>query len=222
MAVVEKPHVAPELRHQLARQHDRLIVSLAAGEIEEDAADFRRMAREIDARDQIGPILALRQSRGLRIRGMLGEREDRGAADAGIRYCIGMYREEQIAPRGARPRHPILERDELVVLARQHDPVAPRRLQEARRQLGRRERDVFLIAAGDADGAGIDAAMAGIDHDHPAGLLAPRRRRGDRGRHDRHDHGGALEGAARGRQRSGHRRLDERRQRRRVHRRRHG
>src|SRR5438876_3688302 len=79
-----------------------------------------------------------------------------------------MYREEQVAPRGARPRHPILERDELVVLARQHDPVAPRRLQEARGQLGGRERDVFLIAAGDADGAGIDAAMAGIQHDRAA------------------------------------------------------
>src|SRR5215472_3575959 len=61
-------------------------------------------------------------------------------------------------------RHPILERNELVVSPGQHHLVSPRRLQEAGRQLHGRERDLLLVGAGHADGAGVDAAVAGIEH----------------------------------------------------------
>ncbi len=59
------------------------------------------------------------------------------------------------------------------------DPVAPGRLQLLHQRLGEAEHDILLEHAAHRDGAGIGAAVAGIDHDQRA--LVGRFRRGAAG-----------------------------------------
>ena len=96
---------------------------------------------------------------------------------------------------GAGDRHPFAERNEGVVVAGEHDPIAPVLLEPVAQFQRHREHDRLLLLAAGGNRAGVEAAMAGIDHDHRLAVA----RRGDiaqRSRIDRYrrdDAGVALQ-----------------------------
>ncbi len=95
----------------------------------------------------------------------LAEGEHRGAARLGVHEGVGVDRDEQVGLDAARLLDALVQRHEEVGVARQHrahvrvgvDPVA--------QQHGDRQHHVLLVQAGRAAGAGILAAVAGIDGD---------------------------------------------------------
>ena len=91
------------------------------------------------------------------------------------RQGVGVDRDEKRGIEPARDAHALAERHEGVVLAGQDDLVMVAGAQFGRQNLGEIEHDEFLDGVVAAQRAGVDAAVAGIDHDH--GLL-----RGGRGR----------------------------------------
>jgi hypothetical protein len=131
------------------------------------------MAREIDAGNEIGLVLARGQGRGLLVGRLFRQREDGGAAHVLFRQRVGVDREKQVGAGGARARDPLGQRHELVLGARQLDADAPARAELARELVRGRKHNVLLVCAARADAAGIDAAMAGIEHDERRGAARP-------------------------------------------------
>ena len=111
----------------------------------------------------------------------------------------------------ARGGDPIAQADELVAIARQYDAVAPAALDQRAQLAGHLEDEVLLVEAVHRRGAGIDAAVPGVEHHHrPVALARPAaggacpltwagdgRQRRERGRPGRRDRGGTA--ARRGR-----------------------
>ena len=114
--------------------------------------------------DPVGAVLALRQRRGLRIRGRIGECIDAGAAHRVVGQRIGVHRDEQRRAVRLRLRDPLVERDERVPGPGQRHPVAALRLQLPLQFERRGQRHLLLVGAGKPDRARILAAMAGIQH----------------------------------------------------------
>ncbi len=148
-------------------ERDRRVLGLALGEVDEDAGDLVAVAAEIDAGDHVGAVFLFRQGFRLAVRGLLGQGVDGGAAHRGAAQAVGVQGDEQVGAVLAGETHPLGERDEHVALARQlhlipaggEDPVA-----HGERQ---RQNHVLLQRAPDARRARIDAAVAGVEHDHP-------------------------------------------------------
>ena len=125
--------------------------------------------RGVDARGGVGPVLALGELGGFGVGRLLGIGVDRGPAHlGGRRDRIGVDRHEQVGLGLAGQPHPLGQRHEHVPVAGHPHPVAPPRLQLLDERLGEAEHDVLLEHAAHRDGAGIGAAVAGIDHDQRA------------------------------------------------------
>ena len=123
-----------------------------------------RGVAEVLAAEAVGGVLAPRQRRGLRVRGGVGERIDAGAAHRMVGQRVGVHGDEQRRAALLRDRHPFLQRDEDVARARQLDAIAPAGQQLPPQLLRRGEGDMLLVGAGDADRAGVLAAMPGVEH----------------------------------------------------------
>ena len=66
----------------------------------------------------------------------------------------------------ARDRHALGERNEGIVAAGEHDAIAAAFLQTIAQFQRHREHDRLLFLAAGRNRAGVEAAMARIDHDH--------------------------------------------------------
>ena len=87
---------------------------------------------------------------------------------------VGMDRQEQLGPEGARPDHPLAQRYEMVATARQQRPIAAAGVEQARQFARRRQGDRLFVEPVRADGAGIDAAMSRIEGNEPRLRPLPR------------------------------------------------
>ena len=116
-----------------------------------------------------------RERRRLAVRGPLRQGVDRQAAQPAIGQRIGVDRQKQLGPEGARPRHPLAQRHESVAAARQHGAIAAAGVEQARQLARRRQRHRLFVEPVRADRAGIHPAVSRIERDDP------RLRRGCRG-----------------------------------------
>ena len=154
---------------------DRLVVGVALRQVDQDLGHDVLLIGQIDPGQDIGTVLLACKPRRLVVRGLLGQRVDRGAAHVGrLDQAVGVQRQEQLALALAGHLQAIAQAHDAIGVARHDHRVAAGRLELAAQLEGHREHDVLLVGAVGADRAGIDAAMAGIDHDDP---LAGRRRR---------------------------------------------
>ena len=156
-----------DLAHHHLRELQRKGLGLALGEVDQDIGDVIRLGRKIDAGDHVGPVFGLGQPRGFRVGGVFRQRVDAGALRLALaaRHRVGMDRDEQRGLELAREAHALGERDEGVVVARHRHPVFAAALEQFAQLEPEGEHDVLLLLAVEALGAGVDAAMAGIDHD---------------------------------------------------------
>ncbi len=103
------------------------------------------------------------------VRAFVRERVDRGAADARIASGVGMQRNEQVRVGPAGDLHPVLQRHEAIARTGQHHHITAVALQPALQRPGGGQSQVLLMHPR-AHGAGILAAMAGVDDDDLAGM----------------------------------------------------
>ena len=89
-----------------------------------------------------------RQGRGLRVRGRMRQRVDRGSTHRMVGQRIRMHGDEQRRAPRLRPVHPVIQRDENVACAGQFHTVAAAGLELALQLQGGGQRDVLFISAG--------------------------------------------------------------------------
>ena len=150
-------------------------VGIGAGfaprQLEQDVVDVAVVLFRLLAGGGIGLVFMLRDAGRLGVGGAIRHGIDRRAlhlvAVAG--QGVGVDRDEKRGVEPARDAHALAERHECVVLAGQDDLVMVAGAQFGRQNLGEIEHDEFLDGVVAAQRAGVDAAVAGIDHDH--GLL---------------------------------------------------
>src|SRR4051812_9494010 len=94
---------------------------------------------------------------------------------------IRMNGDQQIRPRLAGDADALVEGHEHVMIARQGNAVAARALELPPQTFGKAEYDVLLVCASRGDGAWINAAMTGIDHDERPLIGRAHRELGTRG-----------------------------------------
>ncbi len=137
------------------------------GEVEEHGGQGARLVVELDAAFQVGIVLALGQPAGGFARGAArGEDVYRGAGELVIADGVGVDGNEEVRLGTARDDHALAQGNEDVAAACQDGPHAALLIDSLRQQTGDCERDVLLFGAAAADGAGVLAAMSGIDrHD---------------------------------------------------------
>ena len=140
------------------------IAGLLPDQAGQDAGHLGRRVCKLGTAESVGAVLPLRQRGGLRVRRGVGERVDAGAAHRVVRQRVGVHRDEQRGAMRLRLRHPVVQRDEGVARPGQRDPVAAAGLQLALQLERRGERDMLLVGAGDADRAGVLAAMTRVQH----------------------------------------------------------
>ena len=175
---------------------------LALGEIDEDVGDIVGFGGQIDAGDDVGAVFRFGQARRLGVGGLVrhgvDRRSFRRAVAAGERIAVDRY--EQLRAAGARQPHAIGERHESVVGARHHHAVFAGLFQLVAQHQGEIEHQRLFHHIGAGAGAGIDAAMARIEHHDRARIgRVARRRIGLLRRLARQtvvDGGGAQEGRA--------------------------
>ena len=83
----------------------------------------------------------------------------------GAGKCVCMNRHEQIGALVARDGRTLSQREVVVAFARQLAAITRRIVEQSLQFLRNGERDVFLLHFADADGAGVLAAVTGIDRD---------------------------------------------------------
>ena len=99
--------------------------------------------------------------RRLLVRGLLGQRVDRGAAHVGrLDQAVGVERQEQLAIALARHLQSVAQAHDAIGVARHDHRVAAGRLELAAQLERHREHDVLLVGAAGADRAGIDRRRA--------------------------------------------------------------
>ena len=96
---------------------------LAADEVDKDVGDLVILLLHVDAGERIGEVLAIRRRLGLGVRGLVRDGVDGCAADALAADRVGMDRDEQVGLVLAGDSHPLVERQELVALARHVDVI---------------------------------------------------------------------------------------------------
>ena len=158
---------------------------LAAGEVEEDVADFALLVGILKSGDEVGLVLAVGDPRRFRIRGLVGDCVDRRAGDAGL-ACerIRVNADEQRRAGGAGDLHPLPEWNKDIRAAGHQHPIAAGLVEMRGKRPGEIEDDVLFQCSVRTAGAGIDATMAGIEHDQrqASGGLFGRGRNGSRRR----------------------------------------
>ena len=73
---------------------------------------------------------------------------------------------KMLPPSSLRDGDPVAQLDELVAVAGEHDAIPAAALDQRAQLLGHLEHEILLVVAVDGDGARVDAAVAGIEHDH--------------------------------------------------------
>ena len=154
---------------------------LLAHQAGQDPGHLGRGCLPLAADEAIGAVFGSRQGGGLRVRGGLRQGVDRGAAHRMVRQRVRMHGDEQRRALLLRPLHPAIQRDEHVLGAGQLDPVAAAGFKLALEFQRGGQRDLLFIGAGDADGARVLAAVAGVQHDQRRRRSAALPSRGRRG-----------------------------------------
>ena len=184
MGVLEQQRDPAQLLDDKAGDGVGFRVGHALRQVDQDRRHDIVLGIHLDPDQGIDPVLSRRQHRRLPVAGHIGKRVDRGAADPSHGIGVGVDRDEQIGVGVARPPDALTQRDVFVVVAG-HDHVVAAGLRQSVAKLERdAQGDRFLEQAGRADGAGILAAVAGVDHHH----RARRHLRPDRRQQGRRDH----------------------------------
>ena len=159
-------------------QNRAVFVGNGLGHVEDGAVDVF-VSAGFDATDGIGIVLRLREEFGRSTTGAFGAQGvNAGAARAGAGECVGVDGDEKVGVQFARFGHAYAQRDENVFVACHIDFVA--HAFHAFFGFARNGKDDVLLAqAALADGAGVFAAVAGVEHDNRlAVMLAVGWRRG--------------------------------------------
>ena len=152
----------------------RFVAGIALRQVNQDGRHRIVVARQVHAGDDVGLVFAPRQCAGLAVGAAVIQGIDRRAGGFGIGIGIGMQGDEQVGLVGAADGDTLAQGNGSVVLAgHEHGIAAAAQLARQLQAFGQRQ--VFFHQAVDADGARIQAAMAGIQHNDLL-ALAPRRR----------------------------------------------
>ena len=135
-------------------------------QIEQHRSQQIALVLERHAADQVGGVLALGEpARGLVGGAALRQDVDGGAVDRAIADRIGVDGHEQIRLLRARAAHAVAQRHEVIAVAGEHRLHAGLGIHAALERARDGERHVLLARAVHADGAGILAAVTGVDGD---------------------------------------------------------
>jgi hypothetical protein len=173
--VVDEADPVGKLLDQGAGETDGIAMRFPADQVDQNIGYLAVLLLDFHSGQLVGKVLAVGQRLRLGVGGLVGDRIDRGAADALQVYRVGMDRNEQVGAVLPGNSHTFVEAQELVGFACHEDLVAAAGAKPVTQFGRKRQGDVLLDRSVPPLGAAIDAAMSGIDDDCEAAVGLPGR-----------------------------------------------
>ena len=165
MRIADKLNFLAHFINNIARKFGRLVAAVILRQGNKHIVDFRRIVGEVHAVDDIGFVLAFRQSRRLFVGSGFGQRIDRKPPRAAVGCAVGVDADKQVGMVASGNGDAFAQRDENVGGAR-HIDLKAFRLQLFFQLFAHRKGNVFFISAvRTPDSAGVFAPVSGVEHD---------------------------------------------------------